>query len=97
MLAPDRNGLEQVDDVTAVVELLMVGLALLDGPFVPHLRSPNHPETAACDTVTATNVAASQPNWALRNGEVRLIDGEKVELLSASNRLPPVRSTIDDR
>jgi hypothetical protein len=40
VLAPDLNGLEQVDDVTAVVEPLMSGLALLDRPFVPHVRSP---------------------------------------------------------
>jgi dipeptidase E len=83
VLAPDRNGLEQVDDVTAVVELPMSGLALVDRPFVPHVRSPNHPETAACDTVSATYVAAGQPHWALRDGEVLLIDREKVELLPA--------------
>jgi dipeptidase E len=48
VLAPDLSGLEQVDDVTAVAEPLMSGLALLDRRFVPHVCCPNHPETATC-------------------------------------------------
>jgi len=81
VLAPDLNGLEQVDDVSAVVEPIMSGLGVLDRPFVPHVRSPSHPESAACDTVSATYVAAGQPHWALRDGEALLVDGEKVEFL----------------
>jgi hypothetical protein len=50
---------------------------------VSHVCSPNNPETAACDTVCATYVAAGQPHWALRDGEVLLVDGEKVDLLPA--------------
>ena len=93
VLAPDLFGLQEVDDVTAVVEPLMSGLALLDRPFVPHVRSPSHPETAACDAVSATYAAAGQSHWALRDGEVLLVDGEKVELLPAQNRMPTVRPT----
>jgi dipeptidase E len=47
------------------------------------VRSPSHPESAACDTVSATYAAAGQPHWALRDGEVLLVDGEKSEFLPA--------------
>ena len=83
VLAPSLSGLELVDDVTAVAEPLMSGLALLDRPFVPHVCSPNHPETTACGTVSATYLAAGQPHWALRDGEVLIIDGQEVEHLLA--------------
>jgi dipeptidase E len=82
VLAPDLTGLEAVDDPHVVADPLMTGLGLLDRPFVPHVRSPEHPETAACDAVSAAYAAAGQPHWALRDGEVLLVDGARTELLS---------------
>jgi hypothetical protein len=42
--------------------------------------------TAACDIVSATYVAAGKPHWTLRDSEVLLVDGDKVELLPATHR-----------
>lgn len=81
VLAGDLTGLAHVDDPDVVAEPLMTGLGLLDRPFVPHVRSPGHPETTACDEVSAAYTAAGQPHWALRDGEVLLIDGDRTELL----------------
>jgi dipeptidase E len=81
VLAPDLRGLELVDDPGVVATPITTGLGLIDRPFVPHVRSPGHPETAACDAESAAYTAAGQPHWALRDGEVLLIDGDAVELL----------------
>lgn len=81
VLAGDLTGLAHVDDPGVVADPLMTGLGLLDRPFVPHVRSPGHPETAECDEVSAAYTAAGQPHWALRDGEVLLIDGDRTELL----------------
>ena len=51
VLAPDLRGLELVDPIDEVAtvqpgaEVVWDGLAVLDRPFVPHWRSPGHPET----------------------------------------------------
>lgn len=83
VLAPDLDGLRLVDDPAAVAEPLMTGLGLLDRPFVPHVRSPGHPETAACDAVSAAYATARRPHWALRDGEVLLVTGDQTQLLPA--------------
>jgi hypothetical protein len=66
VLAADLNGLEWVDDVSAVVEPLMSGLALLERPFIPHVLSPNHPDTAACDAVSGIRCG-----WCAASGGAR--------------------------
>ncbi|MEU4476058.1 Type 1 glutamine amidotransferase-like domain-containing protein [Micromonospora sp. NPDC023888] len=81
VLAPDLNGLELVDNPAAVAEPIMTGLNLLDRPFVPHVRSPGHPETAACDAVSAAYTSARRPHWALRDGEVLLVTENQTRLL----------------
>ena len=81
VLAPDLTGLERVDNVNAVANPLTTGLALLDRPIVPHVRSPGHPETAACDAVAAAYAAAGRPHWALRDGEVLIVDDSNSEVL----------------
>lgn len=83
VLAPDLSGLRLVDDPAAVAEPIMTGLGLLDRPFVPHVRSPGHPETAACDAVSAAYASAKRPHWALRDGEVLLVTGDETHLLPA--------------
>lgn len=82
VLAPDLHGLEQVDDITAVTDPVMTGLGVLDRPFVPHVGSPGHPETGACDELAAWYASAGQPHWALRDGEVLIVDGDVTELVS---------------
>ncbi len=88
VLAPDLTGLEAVDDITAVADPVTTGLGLLDRPFVPHVRSPGHPETAACDALANRYQAAGQAHWALRDGEVLVIDGETAELLRNDPAVP---------
>ncbi|MGN9909005.1 Type 1 glutamine amidotransferase-like domain-containing protein [Phytohabitans sp. LJ34] len=83
VLAPDLDGLRLVDDPAAVAEPIMTGLGLLDRPFVPHVRSPGHPETAACDAVSASYAGAKRPHWALRDGEVLVVTGDQTRLLPA--------------
>ncbi|MBQ0905444.1 Type 1 glutamine amidotransferase-like domain-containing protein [Micromonospora sp. U21] len=81
VLADDLSGLARVDDPAAVADPLTTGLGLLDRPFVPHVRSPGHPETSQCNAVSAAYDAAGEPHWALRDGEVLLVDGDRTELL----------------
>lgn len=80
VLAPDLHGLERVDDITAVVNPIYDGLAILDRPVVPHVDSPGHPETHGCDAISADFTRAGRPHWALRDGEVLLIRNNTVEL-----------------
>jgi dipeptidase E len=82
VLAPDLTGLERVDNINEVANPLTTGLALLDRPFVPHVRSPGHPETADCDAVAAAYAEAGRPHWALRDGEVLVIEDCDSEVLS---------------
>ena len=53
----------------------------LDQPFVPHVQSPAHPESAACDAIAARYMAQGQQHWALTDGQVMLVDGDKVTIL----------------
>ena len=81
VLAPDLAGFEEVDDITAVADPVMTGLGVLDRPFVPHVRSPGHPEMAACDALAGKYVAEGRAHWAVRDGEVLIVDGDTTELL----------------
>lgn len=81
VLAPDLRGLEGVDEIAAIADPVMTGLGVLDRPFVPHVRSPGHLEAAACDALAAWYQNAGQPHWALRDGEVLIVDGDVTELL----------------
>lgn len=82
VLAGDLDALACVDDPGAVGVPIMTGLGILDRPFVPHVRSLEHPESAACDDVAAAYAAAGRPHWALRDGQVLVVDGDRIELLS---------------
>lgn len=82
VLAPDLSELRHVDDITAVADPLTTGLGVLDRPFVPHVDSPEHPETIACGEIAARYRERRQAHWALRDGQVLVVDGRATEILS---------------
>ncbi len=82
VLAPDLHGLERVDDPDAVAEPIWNGLDILDRPFVPHVQSPGHPETADSDELTAAYRAAGRAHWALRDGDVLVVEANRTVLLA---------------
>lgn len=82
VLAPDLRGLERVDDVTAVVDPIWEGLGILDRPVVPHVASPGHPETQACDAVSAEMTRAGRRHWALSDGDVLLMHRDNLKRLA---------------
>ena len=59
----------------------MQGLGLLDRLFVPHVDSPEHPETGACTAVSHSLTAAGVAHWAVRDGQVLVVDGGAPTLL----------------
>lgn len=86
-LGPSLRGLEEVDDPTAVTvaygdgaEVVWDGIGVLDRAFVPHVASPEHPESAACDRLAAGLRAQGIAHWALRDGQVLVVDGGEVAL-----------------
>ena len=79
-------GLELVDDPAAVTRAygappVWDGLALLTEAFVPHYRSPGHPETAAIERVVARYRADGIPYRALRDGQALLISGPQTMIV----------------
>jgi dipeptidase E len=81
ILTPDLSDLQHVDDISVVSAPITTGLGLLDRPFVPHVASPGHPETTACDEVSAALRRRGEDHWALSDGDVLVVDGERTELL----------------
>ncbi|WP_197429934.1 Type 1 glutamine amidotransferase-like domain-containing protein [Auraticoccus cholistanensis] len=79
VLAPSLRGLEHCDPVEEATDLYgevrFDGLGLLDRPVVPHLRSPDHPETELLAEVAARYEAERQPYWGLSDGEVLVVEG----------------------
>ena len=86
-LAPTLRGLELVDPVEDVErvhpgsELVWDGLGVLGRQFVPHWRSPGHPETELIDDVVARYEAEGTPYWKLHDGQALVVDGETVTLV----------------
>ena len=88
VLAPTLEGLEHVDDPAWVKSLYGVepswqGLAVLDFCVVPHVDSPEHPESEACERVAAAYRNSNTPHRCLRDGEVLVINGETEELCAS--------------
>jgi dipeptidase E len=84
ILAPEIGFLQKVDDITAVKKPVTTGLGLLDRPFVPHVGSPGHPETDACSEVSAELNRRGQDHWALSDGDVLVVEGDRTALLRAT-------------
>ena len=86
VLSPSLRGLELVDDPAAVTRAygappVWDGLALLTEAFVPHYRSPGHPETAAIERVVARYRADGTPYRALHDGQALLINGPQTMIV----------------
>jgi dipeptidase E len=80
VLSPSLRGFEAVDDADAVARIygeepVWDGLALLEKAFVPHYRSPDHPETAAIEQVVARYRAEGTPYRTLHDGQALVING----------------------
>jgi dipeptidase E len=78
VLAPSLRGLELVDAPEAVTEIYGVppiwdGLGLIEYAFVPHVDSPDHPETEACGRVAEHYRAKGVAYRTLRDGEAIVI------------------------
>jgi dipeptidase E len=56
------------------------GLAVLDHAIVPHVDSPDHPESAACTRVAERYRVEGVPYVALRDGQVLVVDGETTSI-----------------
>jgi hypothetical protein len=83
---PGLRGLELVDDAEAVTRAygsrpVRGGLALLDEAFVPHYRSPGHPETAAIELVVARYRAEGIAYRALHDGQALLVSGPETRIV----------------
>ena len=81
MLAPTLRGLENVDDPAWLrmlygAEPQWDGLDVLDYCIVPHVDSPGHPESTACNRVAKDYRTSGIAHRTLRDGDVLVIDGE---------------------
>lgn len=80
VLAPSLAGLDHCDPtedcVAAYGSVRFDGLGILDRPFVPHLDTPEHPESSLLGEVAATYAASGQSYWALRDGQALVIDAD---------------------
>ena len=86
VLSPSLQGLELVDDADAVTRAygsppLWDGLALLHEAFVPHYRSPGHPETAAIERVVTRYRTEGTAYRALHDGEALLVSGPETKIV----------------
>ena len=86
VLSPSLRGLELVDDADAVTRAygsrpVWDGLALLTETFVPHYRSPGHPETAAIERVVARYRAEGIAYRTLHDGQVLLVNGPETGIV----------------
>jgi dipeptidase E len=81
VLAPSLRGLEAVDPPDAPTATygeppVWDGLGVLAHAVVPHVDSPNHPESEACSRVAEQYRANGVPHVALRDGQVLVVDGD---------------------
>lgn len=94
VLGPDLDGLETVDDATAVnrvygSEPRWSGLGLVNFRIVPHAHSPTSPESAVLDALAERYSVEGLPHITLRDGEALVIDGD-------SNNIVGTPATVDE-
>ena len=78
VLGPTLRGFEDVDDADAVEAVhgsraVWEGLEVLDYVIVPHVDSPEHPETERCNALADRFRAEGVPHRTLRDGEAIVI------------------------
>ena len=86
VLSPSLRGLELVDDADAVPRTygsppLWDGLALLGEAFVPHYRSPGHPETAAIERVVTRYRTEGTAYRTLHDGQALRVNGPETRIV----------------
>jgi dipeptidase E len=86
VLAPSLRGLELVDEPEAVTDTYGVpprwdGLGLIEYALVPHVNSPDHPETEACGRLAEHYRAKGVAHRTLRDGQALVVHGEAVILV----------------
>jgi dipeptidase E len=86
LLAPTLQGLELVDpleDVSRVyaVEPMWEGLDILPYWIVPHVDSPDHPESADCNRLRALYEEQGKPHYALRDGQALVVHDEETVIV----------------
>jgi dipeptidase E len=86
VLSPSLRGLEAVDDAGAVRRRygsgpLWEGLAVLGKAFVPHFRSPGHPESAELGLVADRYQAEGVPYLTVQDGQALLISGATARIV----------------
>jgi dipeptidase E len=86
VLSPSLRGLELVDDAAAVTRVygsqpLWDGLAILHEAFVPHYRSPGHPETDSIERVVTRYRAEGIAYRTLRDGQALLVNGPEIKIV----------------
>jgi dipeptidase E len=85
VLGPTLRGFELVDDPNEVDRIygakpIWDGLAVLDYVIVPHVDSPEHPETEGCTAVAERLGLDGVPHRTLRDGEAIVVDGPEVSI-----------------
>jgi len=85
VLAPSLAGLEHCDPTDEAHrlhgEVRTDGLGILDRPVVPHLDSPEHPESGLLGEVSRRYARDGVAHWRLRDGEVLVVDGDRAEVV----------------
>ncbi|WP_161606356.1 Type 1 glutamine amidotransferase-like domain-containing protein [Microlunatus speluncae] len=90
VLGRSLAGLEECDPITDLAQVapgapvIMDGLGLLDGTVVPHLASPEHPESTVLTAVAAKLRADGRKIIELRDGDVLFDRGAGPTLLPRS-------------
>jgi dipeptidase E len=82
VLGPTLRGFEGVDDADAVrstygEEAVWDGLGVLDYVIVPHVDSPDHPETERCGAIADRYRAEGVPHRTLRDGQAIVVNGSE--------------------
>jgi dipeptidase E len=83
VIGPTIREFSATDDPTVVTDVygadpMWAGLGIVDFVVVPHVDSPNHPESERLSDLAATFQANGVRHQRLRDGEVLIIDGEHV-------------------
>ncbi|WP_159803240.1 Type 1 glutamine amidotransferase-like domain-containing protein [Arthrobacter zhaoguopingii] len=85
ILGPTLSGLEECDSTTDCLatygSVRFDGLNILDRPLVPHIQSPEHPESEALTRVASRYDRTNQPYWPLRDGQALVIHGSTTTLI----------------